>query len=39
MSRFALIDVSELEPGEMRKVEVGGRTLCVANVEVLAQLH
>ncbi len=33
MSRFALIDVSELEPGEMRKVEVGGRTLCLANVE------
>lgn len=33
MTKFELMKTSELEPGEMRKVEVGGRTLCVAHVE------
>jgi 3-phenylpropionate/trans-cinnamate dioxygenase ferredoxin component len=33
MTKFEVLKKSDLPPGEMRKVEVRGRTLCVANVE------
>jgi 3-phenylpropionate/trans-cinnamate dioxygenase ferredoxin subunit len=33
MSKIEILKASELAPGEMKKVEVGGRTLCVAHVE------
>lgn len=33
MTRFEVLKASELEPSEMRKVEVAGRSICVANVE------
>lgn len=33
MTKVVVLKASELAPGEMRRVEVGGRTICVANVE------
>lgn len=33
MTMVEVLKADELAPGEMRKVEVAGRTLCVANVE------
>ncbi|MAC57086.1 MAG: non-heme iron oxygenase ferredoxin subunit [Novosphingobium sp.] len=33
MNKVEILKVSDLAPGEMRKVDVGGRTLCVAHTE------
>lgn len=33
MSKIEVLKASDLEPGEMRRIEVGGRTLCLAHVE------
>lgn len=33
MTKVKVLNVSDLPVGEMKKVEIGNRTLCVANVE------
>ena len=33
MTKVEVLKASDLPPGEMRKIEVGDRTLCVAHIE------